>query len=48
MTPVLEFLNVSRSYKKGVPVLVLDGTAHNDPATEEQKMRLRAFLEMML
>jgi hypothetical protein len=27
---------------------VLDGTAHNDPATEEQKMRLRAFLEMML
>ncbi|MGD0835783.1 MAG: 2-hydroxyacyl-CoA dehydratase family protein [Polyangia bacterium] len=34
--------------KKGVPVLVLDGTAHNDPATEEQKMRLRAFLEMML
>jgi len=34
--------------KKGVPVLVLDGTAHNDPATEEQKMRLRAFIEMML
>ena len=34
--------------KKGVPVLVLDGTAHSDPATEEQKMRLRAFLEMML
>ena len=33
--------------KKGVPVLVLDGTAHNDPATEEQKMKLRAFLEMM-
>jgi benzoyl-CoA reductase/2-hydroxyglutaryl-CoA dehydratase subunit BcrC/BadD/HgdB len=34
--------------KKGIPVLVLDGTAHNDPATEEQKMRLRAFIEMML
>jgi len=34
--------------KKGVPVLVLDGTAHNDPATEEQKMKLRAFIEMMI
>jgi len=34
--------------RRGVPVLVLDGTAHNDPATEEQKMRLRAFFEMML
>jgi benzoyl-CoA reductase/2-hydroxyglutaryl-CoA dehydratase subunit BcrC/BadD/HgdB len=34
--------------QKGIPVLVLDGTAHNDPATEEQKMRLRAFIEMML
>jgi benzoyl-CoA reductase/2-hydroxyglutaryl-CoA dehydratase subunit BcrC/BadD/HgdB len=34
--------------RKGIPVLVLDGTAHNDPATEEQKMKLRAFIEMML
>jgi len=34
--------------KKGIPVLVLDGTAHHDPASEEQKMRLRAFIEMML
>jgi len=34
--------------RKGVPVLVLDGTAHNDPATEEQKMKLRAFIEMMI
>ena len=34
--------------KKGVPVLVLDGTAHNDPATEEQKMKLRAFIEIMI
>lgn len=34
--------------KKGVPVLVLDGTAHNDPATEEQRMKLRAFVEMMM
>jgi len=32
--------------KKGIPVLVLDGSAHDEPATEEQKMRLRAYIEM--
>jgi benzoyl-CoA reductase/2-hydroxyglutaryl-CoA dehydratase subunit BcrC/BadD/HgdB len=35
--------------KKGVPVLMLDGTPDNqEPATEEQKMRLKAFIEMMI
>lgn len=34
--------------KKGIPVLVLDGSAHDEPATEEQKMRLRAFIEMLV
>jgi hypothetical protein len=33
--------------QKGIPVLVLDGTAHHDPASEEQKMKLKAFIEMM-
>jgi benzoyl-CoA reductase/2-hydroxyglutaryl-CoA dehydratase subunit BcrC/BadD/HgdB len=35
--------------KKGVSVLMLDGTPDNqEPATEEQKMRLKAFIEMMI
>ena len=53
-TPNCPYLAIAREMeyeyftRRGVPVLVLDGTAHNDPATEEQKMRLRAFFEMML
>lgn len=33
--------------KKGIPVLAVEGTAHADPVTEEIKMRVKAFIEML-
>ena len=33
--------------KKGIPVLGVEGTAHADPITEEIKMRVKAFIEML-
>jgi benzoyl-CoA reductase/2-hydroxyglutaryl-CoA dehydratase subunit BcrC/BadD/HgdB len=33
--------------KKGIPVLAVEGTAHVDPVTEEIKMRVKAFIEML-
>jgi benzoyl-CoA reductase/2-hydroxyglutaryl-CoA dehydratase subunit BcrC/BadD/HgdB len=33
--------------KKGIPVLAVEGTAHADPITEEIKMRVKAFIEML-
>jgi hypothetical protein len=33
--------------KKGIPVLAVEGTAHADPITEEVKMRVKAFIEML-
>ena len=33
--------------KQGIPVLAVEGTAHADPVTEEIKMRVRAFIEML-
>jgi benzoyl-CoA reductase/2-hydroxyglutaryl-CoA dehydratase subunit BcrC/BadD/HgdB len=32
---------------KGIPVLSVEGTAHQDPITEEVKMRVKAFIEML-
>lgn len=33
--------------KRGIPVLAVEGTAHADPVTEEIKMRVKAFIEML-
>lgn len=33
--------------QQGIPVLAVEGTAHADPITEEIKMRVRAFIEML-
>jgi benzoyl-CoA reductase/2-hydroxyglutaryl-CoA dehydratase subunit BcrC/BadD/HgdB len=33
--------------QKGIPVLAVEGTAHADPVTEEVKMRVKAFIEML-
>jgi len=34
--------------KKGIPIIAVEGTAHLDPVTEEIKMRVKAFIEMLI
>jgi benzoyl-CoA reductase/2-hydroxyglutaryl-CoA dehydratase subunit BcrC/BadD/HgdB len=33
--------------ERKIPVLSVEGTAHADPVTEEIKMRVKAFIEML-